>query len=107
METEDIIVDDITNIDEDEDEPHENKFKFPPHILWSVFFEVDKQSKTMKCKLCTKSFKFTKSASSTNGNKHLNIKDLEHQNLVLSKVISGFNSGEWNDERQGLLLLLQ
>jgi len=83
----------------DGNESKESKFKFPSHVLWSVFFEVNKKEKEMKCKLCNKIFKFPKSANTTNANSHLNIQNSAHRNLVLSKMVEMYNLTEWSDEK--------
>lgn len=51
--------------------------KFSGYVLWTKYFTVDRVAKTMTCKLCSKSFPFKKSASTTIANNHLNSK--KHQ----------------------------
>jgi len=77
--------------------PNVDVIKFPGSILWSLYFTVDRKKKTMTCNLCSESFSFKKSASTTRGNKHLNTK--QHRKYVLANMPGGTKMDYWTAER--------
>jgi len=56
---------------EDENKNTRFQFRFSTNILWTVYFAIDKDAKTMTCKLSNTPFKFTKSAKTPAANAHL------------------------------------
>jgi len=72
-------------------------FDFSAEILWSFYFTIDKDAKTMTCKLCKKEYPFDKSPKTSAGNQHLYTQ--KHRQHVLDNMPSGIGPAYWNEER--------
>jgi len=88
---------DIVNeqVDEEESSIENVKFNFPASVLWKIYFTIDKKTKTMTCKVCTKSFPFKTSAKTSAGNQHLSSK--KHREQVLSNIPACIDANYWTE----------
>jgi hypothetical protein len=75
-------------------------FNFPGHILWSIYFDVDKTAKTMTCKLCQppRPSKFTGISPKTSNANNLLASKL-HKEYVLANMPNGVDFNYWTDEK--------
>jgi hypothetical protein len=75
------------------------EFNFPGYVLWNVFFTVDRQVKTFTCKLCNKTYQYTRSLDASHANTHLNAKKHNKDRDTILRMSQDSTNGAWTEDR--------